>query len=100
MTNLTLEALCENPRNILGGTLTADASELLLEVAYQAAAYCVVAEYGLMEAARAGNYTPSWWKRGESPDAHEEAESRWLAALEKFIELHLLRIGVDLRNQS
>jgi hypothetical protein len=92
MTVVTLEAIRENPWNVLNGALPANPSKLLLEVAYHAANYCVVSEYAVMEAARDGSYTPPWWTPDEvCPDAHEEAEGRWWPALQRFERICQLR---------
>jgi hypothetical protein len=101
MTIVTLEALRENPWNVLTGALPANPSELLLELAYHAANYCVVSEHALMEAARDGSYAPSWWTPDEvCPDAHEESEDRWSAARNKFDEICRLRDALHQRSQD
>ena len=88
MTALTLEALRENPWNVITQQLPDAPDELLLQAAYLAAEYCKCSEYALMNAARRGRYTPSWFTEDEvCPDAHEESEERGWEAEIKMEEI-------------
>ena len=74
---LTIEAIRENPWNVVTHTLPTSPERLLLEVAYLATHYCRQGEYVLMTAARDGDYTPEGWEATtDSPDVHEESEAR------------------------
>ena len=84
---MTVEAIRENPWNVIAQPLPQFPSRLLLEVACRAARYCVASEHHLMEAARGGRYIPAWFNTDEIlPDAHEVSEDRWLQALTKLEE--------------
>ena len=58
MTLLTVEAVRENPWNVVTYALPAHPGPLLLAVAQLAADYCRQSECMLMQAARDGKYTP------------------------------------------
>jgi len=91
MKELTIEAIRENPWNVLTHELSRFHTEPLLRAACLAADYCCQSEHLLMQAAREGTYTPKGWTPGpETPDAHEFHEDRWLKALEMFEELRAL----------
>jgi hypothetical protein len=94
---LTIEAIRENPWNILTHTLPPDPAVVLLEFASIAALYCRHSEYLLIKAAREGLYTPRGWKAADdSPDVHEESEGRCEAAdtrLMEFRDLLIERVG-------
>jgi hypothetical protein len=88
MTTLTVQAIRENPWNVVTQPLPEHPAELLLEAAYRAAEYCAASEYKLMEAARRGRHIPAWFNPDEiCPDPHEESEARWLRAEEKIEEI-------------
>ncbi|HEY1745718.1 MAG TPA: hypothetical protein VGG11_02985 [Xanthobacteraceae bacterium] len=88
MTELTIEAIRENPWNGVTLPLPQFPTELLLEVACRAAEYCAASEYHLMEAARRGSYIPNWFNTDEiCPDVHEESEERWLRAEVRLDEI-------------
>jgi hypothetical protein len=88
---LTLEAIRENPWNVVVQPLPESPSELLLEVAYRAAEYCAASEFELMDAARDDRYTPYWWRPStDCPDAHEESEARGQRAQAKLEEIGAL----------
>lgn len=101
MTELTLKAIRENPWNVVAHKLPKKPDKLLLEAAFLAADYCCRAEFFLMEEARHGDYTPSWWRPDEiCPDAHEESEERYLQALDRFEQIRdlyavLYRMGIE-----
>jgi hypothetical protein len=91
MPTLTLEAIRDNPWNVITHDLPSDPSELLLRTARLAASYCREAEYMLVVAVRAGEYVPAWWTGGEDdPDAHEESEGRSYEADDKLTEIDAL----------
>jgi len=72
---LTIAALRENPWNVISHELPPDAEMLLLKAACLAARYCADSEYLFMQAARDGDYVPTWWDASnKTPDAHEESE--------------------------
>jgi hypothetical protein len=88
MPTLTIEAIRENPWNAITYGLPSDPAPLLLEVAHLAAAYCRASEYQLMLAAREGRYMPRGWEpSNDSPDIHEESETRCDAADERLTEI-------------
>ena len=91
MPTLTIEAIRENPWNVVTHILPPDPTSLLLEVASLAAAYCRVSECTLMMAAREGSYTPCGWEPSDDhPDVHEESEARSLAADQRWSEISIL----------
>jgi hypothetical protein len=74
---LTIEALRENPINVIAHDLPEAPTQLLLELAYLAADCRRKSEYLLMIAARETNYIPHGWEPTcDSPDIHEESEAR------------------------
>jgi hypothetical protein len=97
MPKLTIEAIRENPWNVVTYMLPTRPMPLLLKAAYLAADYCRNGEYLLMMAARDGFYTPHGWKAAsDSPDVHEEFEARGLNAdrrLNEIYNLHRKRNG-------
>jgi predicted transcriptional regulator len=91
MPTLTLEAIRQNPWNVLTHDLPSDPSHLLLRVARLAASYCREAEYMLVLAIRAGDYVPAGWTGGENDsDAHEASEGRCYEADDKLTEIDAL----------
>jgi hypothetical protein len=85
---LTIEAIRENPWNIIAQRLPEQVDALLLELACLAAIYCRNSEYRLMLAARAGDYTPQGWlAENGDPDVHEENETRACDADNKLTEI-------------
>ena len=85
---LTIEAIRENPWNVVEHELPTRPEELLLEVAYLAADYCRRAEFLLMEAARERRYVPPGWEPvGNHEDVHEENEGRSVQADFKLQEI-------------
>ena len=77
MPTLTLEAIRENPWNVVDHELPEHPSALLLRFAHFAAYYCRMSEMILMTAARLGFYQPRGWRfRLNDPDVHEESEPR------------------------
>lgn len=85
---LTLEAIRQNPWNVLTHELPSDPSDILLRAARLAAIYCRESEYLFMVSARDGEYAPAWWTGSEDdPDAHEESEGRSYDANYKLIEI-------------
>jgi hypothetical protein len=85
---LTLEAIRENPWNVVTNTLPTNPAMFLLEIAYFAADYCRRSETKLMMAARKGIYTPPGWEAGnDSPDVHEENEARSWSADFRLLEI-------------
>jgi hypothetical protein len=92
MPTLTIEAIRDNPWNLITHELPEHPTELLLHLAIEAADYCRNSEYVLMEAAREGRYDPPNWRPSdEYPDAHEAYEARAIEADWKFDELRCLR---------
>jgi hypothetical protein len=88
MPTLTIEAIRENPWNVVTHKLPTVADELLLELASLAAAYCRASEYLLMHAAREGRYVPPGWEpRYPFPDGHEANEARGECAGRKLEEI-------------
>jgi hypothetical protein len=95
MPTLTLEAIRQNPWNVLTNNMPSDPSELLLRTARLAASYCRQSEYLFVLAARDGDYAPAWWTGGEDdPDVHEESEGRSYDADKKLAEIDGL-LGED-----
>jgi hypothetical protein len=86
MPELTIEAIRENPWNVVTHTLPTQPPEVLLEAAFLAAEYCRNSEYMLMHAARDGNYVPPGWQRGGC-DVHEINEGRGFQAEVKLDEV-------------
>src|SRR5579864_7696855 len=85
---LTLEVIRENPWNVLTHQLPPEPTDILLEIAAFAAAYCANSKYMLIQAARDDCYTPTWWRPDcICPDAHEESEDRGLRAADKRDEI-------------
>jgi hypothetical protein len=92
---LTLEAIRQNPWNVITHDLPSDPTPLLLRTARLAASYCREAEYTLVVAARNGDYAPAWWTGSENePDGHEESEGRSYEADDKLSEIDAL-LGPD-----
>jgi hypothetical protein len=88
MPELTIEAIRENPWNVITHTLPVEASPVLLEAAYLAAVYCRNSEYMLMHAAHDGDYVPAGWEPGpDSCDVHEINERRGRNAERKLDEI-------------
>jgi hypothetical protein len=82
---LTIEAIRENPWNVLSQELPPNPSLLLLRLARMAADYCRRSENLLMFAAHAGDYIPvEWEESSDSPDAHEFSEALAFKADEKY----------------
>jgi hypothetical protein len=91
MTLLTIEALRENPRNVILQELPQHPSRVLVRLALMAADYVRRTEGMLMWSARKGTYTPAWWRPGEiQPDVHEDSEQWLLNANDKFEQIALL----------
>lgn len=91
MPTLTLEAIRQNPWNVITHDLPSESSELLLRTARLAASYCRQSEHLIMLAARDGDYAPAWWTGGENdPDSHEESEGRSYEADDKLTEIDAL----------
>jgi hypothetical protein len=91
MPTLTLEAIRQNPWNVITQDLPSDPSQLLLRAARLAASYCREAEYMLVVAVRADEYVPAGWTGGEGdPDAHEASEGRAYEADDKLTEIDAL----------
>ena len=89
---LTIEALRENPWNVMSRELPPRPAPVLVTLALMAAHYGQSSEEMLAFAARHGEYTPAWWKAGLEagevlPDVHEESEERAYGAERKFIEI-------------
>ena len=82
---LTIEAIRENPWNVLSQKLPPNSSLLLLRLARMAADYCRRSENLLMFAAVYSDYLPVEWQDSpDSPDAHEFSEALWFNADEKY----------------
>jgi len=93
MPTLTIEAIRENPWNAITHKLPSNPAVVLLEVAAIAADYCRKSEHVLMMATREGLYTPHGWEAtNDSPDIHEESETRCYAADERLMEIRDLLI--------
>ena len=86
MAMLTIEAIRENPWNVLTHKLPDACGPLLLEVAWLAADYCRKSESLLVNAVRQNIYAPPEWRPG-GPDAHEYTEGNALAAEKKVREI-------------
>ncbi len=88
MSIMTLEAIRENPWNVIALPLPARPERILLEAAYLAADYCRRSEALLMNAARTGDYTPRGWNMSDDgPDIHEESEARGDSADRRLAEI-------------
>lgn len=88
---LTIEAIRQNPWNVVTHKLPTCPGRLLLEVAYLAADYCRASEYFLVTAVTRSNYTPEGWEPTDGCDAHEESEARGFNAhlrLEEICSLY------------
>jgi hypothetical protein len=90
---LSLEAIRENPWNVLSHDLPNQCPPLLLEIAWLAADYCGKSESLLVNAIRQQmylpaqqRYVPAEWRPG-GPDAHEYPEGNALAAEDKAREI-------------
>jgi hypothetical protein len=82
---LTIEAIRENPWNVLSHELPPNPSLLLLRLARMAADYCRRSENLLMFAVLDGEYLPVEWQNSpDSPDAHEFSEALAFNADEKY----------------
>jgi hypothetical protein len=85
MSILTIEAIRENPWNVLSQELPPNPSWLLLRLARMAADYCRRSENLLMFAASYGDYlSVEWQDSPDSPDAHEFSEALAFDADEKY----------------
>jgi hypothetical protein len=88
MPTLTLEAIRENPWNVLTHDLPSDPTHLLLKTARLAATYCFNSENMFRSTARLGEYQPAWWDAtDETPDAHEESENICRRVNDKLSEI-------------
>jgi hypothetical protein len=86
---LTVEAVRENPWNVVTHVLPAHPGPLLLAVAQLAADYCGGSEYLLMQAARDGSYIPPEWRSiGSQPDLRGASEGRAEEADHKLNEIY------------
>jgi len=94
---LTIEAIRQNPWNVLTHELPADPGELLLTAARLAATYCRDGEFLLATAARDGGYVPAWWDDTDAtPDAHEESEQLSYRADDVLSEIsELLAVEIE-----
>ena len=82
---LTIEAIRENPWNVLSQELPPNPSLLLLRLARMAADYCRRSENLLMFAVLYGDYLPAEWQESPpSPDAHEFNEALAFNADKKY----------------
>jgi hypothetical protein len=81
---LTIDIIRENPWSVLTHVLPPAPDKILLGLAYLAAEYCCLSEHLLTQAAREGEYVPTWWNpHANLPDVHEDSEDRWLRSLDK-----------------
>jgi hypothetical protein len=90
---LSLEAIRENPWNVLSHELPDQCQPLLLEIAWLAADYCSKSESLLLNAIRQQmdvpaqqRYIPAEWRPG-GPDAHEYHEGNVRVAEDKAREI-------------
>jgi hypothetical protein len=86
MPDLTIEAIRENPWNVLTHNLPNRSPPLLLEIAWLAADYCHKSEGLLANAVREQMYVPPEWRPG-GPDGHEYPEANAWAAEQKASEI-------------
>jgi hypothetical protein len=85
---LTIQAIRENPWNVLKYELPREDCPLLFEVAWLAADYCRKSASRLTNAVRRGDYVPPEWQpRAHGCDAHEIPEGDALAAEARLREI-------------
>jgi hypothetical protein len=88
MLTLTLEALRENPWNVVTYKLPSHPKPLLVNAAYLAAEYCHKSEYLFMVAARDGSYIPHGWETWlDKGHAWDESEARACHARQRLEEI-------------